>query len=426
LNYIMKKIIWVLFLILIILPSIFGSKTVYYFSDYHKEDGKEVKYYASPNGRIMRKDNEVYYIITDHLGSSTIVTDSEGNEIGNITYYPYGDTFSESEYIPTERKYTGQIKDESTELYYYNARYYNPITGRFISADKAGDGYTYAGNNPIMFSDPSGNIVVSSGGPGNEGGLLTNMRENWRRNTAELKELTWNDVKRFGSITLQGGPLLYGLYQDYQENPPIEWAVNTFSPDAESADETMRKIEIAEFWFTEAASVGMMAESFGASTTPQQFADMERAIRGLFQKGKTIFVKVGEKGLQRALAEALSGGGGFQHVPLDEIGVPVQTEGKAILTGYEPLADETEEYFQQALYRSTVNENRGRAQSVVFGSGLPDVQRLKINSRLPFFNGPFSEYYELRIIDDQVCIVQKEATLVSGRPASSSAIYEWR
>ena len=64
-----------------------------------------------------------------------------------------------------DRLFTGQRLDR-TGLYYYNARYYDPEIGRFISADtlapdpynpQSRNKYTYCFNNPLKYNDPSGN-----------------------------------------------------------------------------------------------------------------------------------------------------------------------------------------------------------------------------------------------------------------------------
>jgi RHS repeat-associated protein len=52
--------------------------------------------------------------------------------------------------------YTGEQTDASTGLEYLRARYYDSATGRFLSLDPLGDGYDYAYDNPVMFTDPSG------------------------------------------------------------------------------------------------------------------------------------------------------------------------------------------------------------------------------------------------------------------------------
>jgi RHS repeat-associated protein len=64
----------------------------------------------------------------------------------------------------TDKLFTGQRKD-GTSLYYYGARYYDPMIGRFVSADtvvpnpmnpQAFNRYTYSLNNPLKYVDPSG------------------------------------------------------------------------------------------------------------------------------------------------------------------------------------------------------------------------------------------------------------------------------
>jgi RHS repeat-associated protein len=68
--------------------------------------------------------------------------------------------------MSTDRLFTGQRLDD-TGLYYYGARYYDPTIGRFISADtfiqdytnpQSLNRYTYAFNNPLIYTDPTGNF----------------------------------------------------------------------------------------------------------------------------------------------------------------------------------------------------------------------------------------------------------------------------
>ena len=74
------------------------------------------------------KDNTetITVIHKDHLGSSSLTTDTKGVVVSNQSYYPYGDTRTSTGENPT-RQYTGQINDVDTGLYYYNSR-----IGRFI------------------------------------------------------------------------------------------------------------------------------------------------------------------------------------------------------------------------------------------------------------------------------------------------------
>jgi RHS repeat-associated protein len=73
--------------------------------------------------------------------------------------------------LPTDKKFTGQRLD-NTGLYYYGARYYDPALGRFISPDTVVQNpsnpqtlnrYSYCLNNPLIYTDPTGNQVNVEG-----------------------------------------------------------------------------------------------------------------------------------------------------------------------------------------------------------------------------------------------------------------------
>ena len=59
-------------------------------------------------------------------------------------------------------KFTGKELDPETGLYYFNARWYDPVLGRFTTEDPARDGvnwFVYVGHNPLRFIDPTGLFV---------------------------------------------------------------------------------------------------------------------------------------------------------------------------------------------------------------------------------------------------------------------------
>ena len=65
--------------------------------------------------------------------------------------------------INNDLRFPGQIEDRGTGLYYNNQRYYEPETGRYITADPIGlqgglNPYAYVGGNPLLYSDPTGEI----------------------------------------------------------------------------------------------------------------------------------------------------------------------------------------------------------------------------------------------------------------------------
>jgi RHS repeat-associated protein len=110
----------------------------------------------------------VYYFHPDHLGSTSYLTDAAGKVVTRMYYTPYGEKVKSASSGSDifHHKYTGQVDDgDEAGLMYYNARYYDPMIGRFISADSiipdAGysqsfNRYMYVAGNPVNFNDPSG------------------------------------------------------------------------------------------------------------------------------------------------------------------------------------------------------------------------------------------------------------------------------
>ncbi|MFA5125304.1 MAG: RHS repeat-associated core domain-containing protein [Patescibacteria group bacterium] len=106
------------------------------------------------------------YYHGDHLGSSSIITDQDGQQVQYLEYAPYGTVAHNEGTDATAYKFTGKELD-STGLYFYSARYYDPEIGRFVSADtivqapydpQSLNRYAYCRNNPIKYVDPSGHF----------------------------------------------------------------------------------------------------------------------------------------------------------------------------------------------------------------------------------------------------------------------------
>jgi insecticidal toxin complex protein TccC len=99
---------------------------------------------------------------TDHLGSTTLELNAEGELTSEESYYPFGGTAWRATRNELEAKYrtirySGKERDASG-LYYYGRRYYAPWLQRWISPDPAGamDGlnmYRFVGNNPVSHQD---------------------------------------------------------------------------------------------------------------------------------------------------------------------------------------------------------------------------------------------------------------------------------
>ncbi|MBA3532810.1 MAG: RHS repeat-associated core domain-containing protein, partial [Ardenticatenales bacterium] len=123
------------------------------------------KYYYAGAQRIAQRTNArtPVWTIGDHLGSTAFSVDTLGT-VSELRYKPWGETRYESGLTPTERRYTGQIQD-SADMYFYNARYYDPTLGKFLQADtivpepgnpQSWNRYAYTMNNPVKYVDPTG------------------------------------------------------------------------------------------------------------------------------------------------------------------------------------------------------------------------------------------------------------------------------
>ncbi len=164
-------------------------------------------YYLGSQRVAMRTAAGVTYLAGDHLGSASLAMGASNT---SQRYYPYGGTRSGG--VPTDYQFTGQKNDTGTGLYYYGGRYYDPVTGRFLSPDTlvqtggarptavaplavslttagaAGarpsrtssvtdpqflNRYTYTRNNPLAYVDATGNIAwwIVGGVVGAIGGL---------------------------------------------------------------------------------------------------------------------------------------------------------------------------------------------------------------------------------------------------------------
>jgi len=134
------------------------------------------------SGTGVNQGNTYYYSLGDTLvgesigsGINMFLTDALGSVIetisaapnsatvqGNQVYSPYGSSRYQQGSMDTTKGFTGQYNDAVTGLDYYNARYYDPVVGRFLSADTSeGNGagmdpYAYVGGNPETDTDPTG------------------------------------------------------------------------------------------------------------------------------------------------------------------------------------------------------------------------------------------------------------------------------
>jgi RHS repeat-associated protein len=129
----------------------------------------------------------VEYLLTDHLGSTSLTTDSSGARVSERRYTPFGEIryswtanlSTTPPYTPTRYTFTGQYSymddpapsaSQGFGLMFYVSRWYDPSLGRFVQADtlipestqgtQAWDRYAYVNNNPVRYNDPSGHCPL--------------------------------------------------------------------------------------------------------------------------------------------------------------------------------------------------------------------------------------------------------------------------
>ena len=175
--------------------NIYGGQTAK--NIYLGETRIVTKLNSGENPTYQEEYYKQYYYHSDHLGSASLISDYKGDEYQRIEYAPYGETWVEKtqntglEYLPY--KFTAKEQDEETGLYYYGARYLDAKYSRWLSTDPAlgdyiprapisdearkhnrnlpgiggvfnhinGNLYHYAGNNPVKYTDPDGNSILS-------------------------------------------------------------------------------------------------------------------------------------------------------------------------------------------------------------------------------------------------------------------------
>jgi RHS repeat-associated protein len=130
------------------------------------------------------QETKIFFYHPDHIGSSTLVTDTNGVAVERTEYYPFGRLRYENRIdFNSSYKFTGKELDKESGLMYYEARYYDAVIGTFVSVDplyiwdpvanitkrnkfkvlsnpQNFNTYMYVYSNPLVFIDPEGKKVA--------------------------------------------------------------------------------------------------------------------------------------------------------------------------------------------------------------------------------------------------------------------------
>ncbi|MCL7489395.1 MAG: RHS domain-containing protein [Desulfobulbaceae bacterium] len=150
-----------------------GSRTYFFYNDEglageYDASGNELRTYGynagspwSTNPLFVRENDQYYWYQNDHLGTPQKIIAQNGAVVWSAKYDAFGNALVEVETVGNNLRFPGQYFDEETGLHYNWNRYYDPETGRYITADPIGlDGginlYAYVGGNPVNYFDPEG------------------------------------------------------------------------------------------------------------------------------------------------------------------------------------------------------------------------------------------------------------------------------
>jgi len=133
--------------------------------------GEATDYIRAAGMTIARvRGNATTFLHSDHLGSPVAATDIAGNILWRERYSPYGEKQLDPALNRDGEGFTGHIDDAASGLTYMQARYYDPVIGRFLSNDPVAfavdrpqyfNRYAYVHNDPINMTDPDGQRAIA-------------------------------------------------------------------------------------------------------------------------------------------------------------------------------------------------------------------------------------------------------------------------
>jgi len=187
-----------------------------------------VKYVYSGNQKLamVRPDKtgteRTYYFINNAQGTPVMIVDSTGTARSRYNLDEWGNPNPVLMGDMREVNYTGKKLDPESGLYYFNQRYYDPTIGRFLTEDPAGQAYNpylYAGNNPLMYVDPDGELWWFVGM------IIGGVVAGWGKDLSRAD--TWRDIA-FGAAVgaVAGAGMDLGLSSGWFSKVGLEFNFN--------------------------------------------------------------------------------------------------------------------------------------------------------------------------------------------------------
>ncbi|HWR13225.1 MAG TPA: RHS repeat-associated core domain-containing protein [Terriglobales bacterium] len=241
------------------------------------------------------------YYFSDHLGSASVVTnETVWTILEESDYYPYGGERVIVDNDPNHFKFTGKERDTETGLDYFGARYHVSTVGRFLSPDpgnasaEQGDpqswnGYAYAGNNPLTFTDPDGmNYKVCD----NEGKNCADLKD--EQFQQYLKDNDKVSITASGKLEItlpDGAKQTIGTATYYNEKIPQMFdSVERMAglPVRATAAATMTFVQMAGPGILNASRAGLEFGSIGISRAGEVLNILQKARSVVGNQGITV------------------------------------------------------------------------------------------------------------------------------------------
>lgn len=226
--------------------------------------GNAISYYVYGLGLVSKilPDGATYTYHFDSRGSTIAMTDASGRIVNEYAYTPFGELSGASGSVSNPFCYVGKygIMEEGDGVLYMRARYYDSVTGRFLSKDPTEgdfsspqtlDRYVYVLGNPVRFIDAEGlcaydaeqsisqvsqhlssdqlhNLYRNSDVTSfNEfvDQMAMNLAKEWMSDTSqdELKSFIGEEFVNYLGPAIGFGTNIYGTYRDIKKYPERSW-----------------------------------------------------------------------------------------------------------------------------------------------------------------------------------------------------------
>ncbi|WP_430613559.1 RHS repeat-associated core domain-containing protein [Flavobacterium sp. JP2137] len=202
---------------------------------------------------------KIWWYHSDHLGSSSYLTDVNGMPTHYYEYLPFGELMVEHNNSNYDNVYKFNAKelDEKTGYYYYGARYYDPRTSLFLSVDPLAEQfpnwtpYRYGFNNPIRYTDPTGMLeddyTVNKSGKielvrktDDKTDKLIALDDNGKESNQSIEvdkgvlnkiKSGNNDGEKYGYMEVRGNSKATNIFEFLARNTDVEWSQTGYGVD---------------------------------------------------------------------------------------------------------------------------------------------------------------------------------------------------